>query len=81
MQTVFEIKVLETPTDELDRLILDLEDDETFAEEELSNGYGGLASLNVIQNRLSIVRREVAARKEMEERELTVREKYDALFA
>ena len=78
MQTVFEIKVLETPTDELDQLIVDLEDDLEYVCEEVSLGHGGLATMDQLQNRLHIVRREVVNRKEME---LTVREKYDALFA
>jgi hypothetical protein len=71
MLTTFEIKVLETPTDELETLAVDLEHD-------INNLIGDMEEvaydLQLMNKRLAAVRQEVDNR-------MTVVEKYHALFA
>ena len=76
MQTVFDIKVLETPTDELDTLVLDFESDIGYVQEELDAGVcaDSKSELQLLQKKLAAVRQEIDNRR-------TPQEKYLALFA
>ena len=76
MLTVFDIKVLETPTDELDTLVLDFESDIGYVQEELDAGVcaDSKSELQLLQKKLAAVRQEIDNRR-------TPQEKYLALFA
>lgn len=75
MLTTFEIKVLESTKDELEELVVDFEFDIFNLKMDIEEGEQGLESeLKLLTNRLRIVR------EALEER-MTVREKYDRLFA